>query len=81
MVDTITEMMRQTNALVLQGFGRFETKYRAPYTVRCNLPDIEEREKPIPGSYRLKFQPATKLNEAACEYFCRDDENEEKASE
>lgn len=64
-LDSISEMLKQHNVLSLQNFGKFETKYRAPYSMRSNLPDKSGEIKQIPAAYKLKFVASDKLNRAA----------------
>lgn len=69
MLDAIRDMMRETDVLSLQNFGKFESKYRAPYTMRSNLPDKQGEIKSIPGAYKVKFIAFPKFNDAAGEYY------------
>lgn len=82
MIETIRDMMRQTDVLALQGFGKFESRYRAPYTMKSNLPDKKDEVKEIPGAYKVKFIASPKLNDAASEFFATDKKRrKEKPSE
>lgn len=66
-LDSIKEMMTQTEVLQLQGFGKFQNKQRKAYTVSNNLPcGVDKAIPPKPGT---KFYAYTELNSAAAEFF------------
>lgn len=81
-IQAIIEMMSTTDVLNLAGFGKFETKYRAPYTMVDNFPKTSEKsghgiKKDVPGKFKVKFTAYPTLNEAAEKYFKKDsNENE-----
>lgn len=88
-IAAIMEMMKRTDVLHLPNFGKFETRYRAPYQMVDNFPKSvakhgEALRKEVPGKFSVKFVASPKFNAAAKEYFSteqEDPEENEKAPE
>lgn len=75
-------MMSTTEVLNLAGFGKFETKYRAPYTMVDNFPKTSEKaghgvKKDVPGRFKVKFTACPPLNESAEKFFEEDSNKDE----
>ena len=69
-IQAIMETMTTTDVLNLAGFGKFETKYRAPYTMVDNFPKTSSNsgqgiKKDVPGRFKVKFTAHASFNEAA----------------
>lgn len=80
-IQAIMEVMSTTEVLNLTGFGKFETKYRAPYTMVDNFPKTSKKsgqgvKKNVPGRFKVKFTAYPALNEAATKYFGTNDSSE-----
>ncbi len=81
-IQAIIEMMSTTEVLNLAGFGKFETKYRAPYTMVDNFPKTSEKaghgvKKDVPGRFKVKFTACPPLNESAEKFFEEDSNKDE----
>lgn len=78
--DSIAEMMKKTDKLVLSDFGVFETRHREAYEQTNNFPQYGGKVSIIPECYRLKFTAADTLNDAAAKFFTGDTDGSKTAS-